>query len=409
MFLKLFSFLMVFTAFINVRAASQAEAASLEGQDIPPPKSLVSKRTERVQGFIDSRFEAISRDSCSRWKQSNGKRCYPDNPASRETDEHLYRPCGFSEEEIFVSMIQGGVKEGRTLFSAIDVGAGHYGWVRQMTKWNGALAEFLKSEEAAAYSPLKIFVVGVCGERSPLNTYHCEKYGNHTVVSLYLGSVKIENFQESLVQKMTQESPHKHFFDGVQIPLKFDLALSVMTLCHLKDPLGTLTDIYQLLRTGSIMAYDFFTYDIMMDKAPDMMDKAPYMVVLDQWECFKRTWAATTHLSTKVMCRDNVWGGRRIGQFLICKDKNIAPDNPLVRLKYEGVVETGDDRNFSSTYIVFSTPDGARLDVKSPEMTLDHTNFKGGVLAGQVDFVREMRKRYNSPHLNDPSTDITWP
>ncbi len=121
----------------------------------------------------------------------------------------------------------------RKEFYVLDIGAGNF-------QWNQAVAEFIEAQNDLP-KDIKVHIIGIRGERGRhvYETDRCKIYN--------LGAFKVEE----LFAKFKEE--------GLDLVGKLDIVISRWCFRHLNDPVGTLQQIFNLLRpkTGYLILDGF--------------------------------------------------------------------------------------------------------------------------------------------------------
>jgi len=150
--------------------------------------------------------------------------------------ENPYEICELNEYSLIKSMIQ--ANPDRKSFYVMDIGAGNFGFGR-------GLAKFL-NESTDIPNDVQVHIISVRGED---NTYPPVKIEG-ICISYEIGGFQVENISDELDRC------------GLDITEKLDLIVSSHTFRHLVDPVGTFSQMYNLLRpgTGLMMANNDFDY-----------------------------------------------------------------------------------------------------------------------------------------------------
>jgi SAM-dependent methyltransferase len=144
--------------------------------------------------------------------------------------------CFMNEYEAMKQAIQESSGD-RKDFYALDIGSGHFGWVR-------GFARYINSQKDLP-EDVTVHIIGVRGER-----YHGEEIAIEGRTKSYLlGGFKVEELAEKFEER------------GLDLTNKVDIMTSHWCFRHLVDPVGTFTQAYHLLRPGSgiftITDFDF--------------------------------------------------------------------------------------------------------------------------------------------------------
>lgn len=145
-----------------------------------------------------------------------------------------YRICKVDEHALMKKIIQQAPSTQKD-FYVLDIGAGKF-------QWSKSLADYLE-KQADISKDIKVHILGVRGEK-----YLGDRIVETALCKIYnLGAFKIEE----LFAKFKKQE--------LDIENKLDLIVSKWCFCHLVDPVGTLTQTYNLLRpkTGFLLMDGF--------------------------------------------------------------------------------------------------------------------------------------------------------
>ncbi len=183
-----------------------------------------TQRPESLKSRISNAFNDLVKQSSSEWGL-NGCANY-----------HL---CGVDEYSLMKKIIMQASLTQKT-FYALDIGAGNF-------EWGQGLADYL-DKQTDLPKDIKVHIIGVRGEsylgERVIETDRCKIYN--------LGAFKAEE----LFAEFQRE--------GLDLENKVDLTVSHWCFRHLIDPVGTLAQVYNLLRpeTGFLLVDGFlFAYE----------------------------------------------------------------------------------------------------------------------------------------------------
>jgi hypothetical protein len=179
-------------------------------------------RPETVQRVVDNSFTS----------QLNGQKKWNVNGVGK----HFYNLMGLEDDKVIHEIVsrEGSDKD----IYLIDVGSGEGAWGRQVV-------EFLKNEFSE--SKKNFHIISMTGDREL--EPKIEKDGNITYYQ----------FDQFKVEDIAQELQKR----GLNLTNKVDFIVSRWTLRHVVDPLGTVDQMYSLLKPGKglLMANGFFIGD----------------------------------------------------------------------------------------------------------------------------------------------------
>ncbi|MGL4540018.1 MAG: hypothetical protein ACRCU0_03485 [Candidatus Rhabdochlamydia sp.] len=199
--------------------------------DVSIPRYLDwTQRPSNIKQSISEAFDQLASKDASEWLYNGSKK---------------YRICKVDEHALMKKIIQQASVTQKE-FYVLDIGAGDF-------QWSKSLADYLE-KQADIPKDIKVHIFGVRGEK-----YLGDRIVETDLCKIYnLGAFKIEE----LFTKFKEQE--------LDIENKLDLAISKWCFCHLVDPVGTLTQTYNLLRpkTGFLLMDGF----MFLEEKDDLLD-----------------------------------------------------------------------------------------------------------------------------------------
>lgn len=175
------------------------------------------QRPQQIKEKIDESYENLAKSPASRWS-FNGREKY-----------HLLY---VDHTKLALYLIQRAKDQQEFFF--VDIGAGDF-------QWGDHLAKVINASKNIQ-AGMKIHIIGIRAEK-----YQEPEKKTEGKCTLYkMGHFKIETLEEIFPAR------------GLKLEKRLDMIVTSCTLRHLVNPLGTLTQAYNLLRSGGFIFFDNF-------------------------------------------------------------------------------------------------------------------------------------------------------